>query len=77
VAKLVEPAVYRLGAFFVACLRCKTSVGVQHNGSSLRLTYDAGQWHQSTCCCLHLGSPVSCCWFSDLRCVIDKLCVTH
>ena len=76
-AKLGEPAVFRPGVCYVACLRCKTSVGIENNGSSVRLTYDIGRWHQSNCCCLHLGDPVSCCYFDDLKRIISDLPLPH
>ena len=41
------------------------------------LTYDVGRWHQSNCCRLHLGDPVSCCYFADVGRVINDLPLPH
>jgi hypothetical protein len=76
-AKLGEPAVCRPGISYVVCLRCKVSVGVESQESSLRLTYDLNDWKQRNCCCLHLDGPVICCWFSELRRAIGYLGVFH
>ena len=76
-AKLSEPAVHRPGVFYVACLRCRASVGIENTGSSVRLLYDIGSWYRSACCCLHLDGPVSCCSFADLKRAINNLPVTH
>lgn len=76
-AKLVELAVFRPGVCYVACLRCRTSVGIEKLGSSVRVLYDLGNWQRSLCCCLHLGGPVACCHFDDLRRVIDDLRIPH
>jgi len=77
-AKLGEPAVYRPEASYVVCLRCRASVGVEDHGSSFRLTYDINDWQQrALCCCLHLGDPIHCYWFSELRRAITDLGVRH
>ena len=76
-ARLCEPAVFQPGVCYVACLRCKTSVGIENMGSSVRVLYDIGDWLRSACCCLHLGGPVSCCYFDGLRRVVDDLRIPH
>jgi hypothetical protein len=77
-AKLGEPAVYRPGGYYVVCLRCKATVGIENDGSSVRLTYDIQDCQRRTmCCCLHLDGPVSCCSFDDLRQVINDLPLPH
>jgi hypothetical protein len=76
-AKLGEPPIFGPGMFYVACLRCKTHVGIQNHGSSIRLSYDVRQWQQSNCCCLHADGPASCCQFDELRQAINGLPVRH
>jgi hypothetical protein len=76
-SKLGDPAILRPDMCYVACLRCKTSVGIENMGSSVRVHYDIAHWHRSVCCCLHLGGPMSCCHFGELRRVIGDLPIPH
>jgi hypothetical protein len=76
-AKLGEPPFLRPGVCYVACLQCKTSVGIEKLGSSVRVFYDMGHWDRSVCCCLHLGGPMYCCHFDELRRVIGDLPIPH
>jgi hypothetical protein len=71
-----EPAVYRPDVSHVVCLRCMMSVSVENRGASLRLLYDMEQWQRSACWS-HLDGPVNCCWFDDLKRVVDELSLLH
>ena len=77
-AKLVEPAIYRSGVWYVACLRCGMQVGIANTGSSVTLLYDVERCQQSECSCwLHQDGPVCCCSFDDLRRAINGLPLPH
>ena len=62
----------RPGMRYVVCLRCATRVGVERKGSSVNLSYDVPAWRKSNCCCAP-GSPMHCCWFLDLRNIVNDL----
>jgi len=76
-AKLGEPAGYRPDFQYLACLRCKMSVGIENYGSSVRLSYDVGDWQQRECCCGHLDDPVACCSFVALKRAVADLTLPH
>src|SRR5262245_3836986 len=65
VAKFGELSAYGRGMPLLVCLRCKASVGIEDEGSSIRLIYDFNRWQQSDCCCPHLDGPVNCRSFDD------------
>jgi hypothetical protein len=76
-AKLGEPALYRPGVTYIACLQCRMAVCIQRDGSSIGLSYDIAAWERCKCCCGHLDGPVYCCSFTDLKKVLVELALTH